>query len=57
LKRRIVIAISAVACVGCVTAPLERYALNQSLSSTEMRYQEVMNALAMVAHNRETLPS
>jgi hypothetical protein len=58
MKRRIVIAFSAVVlCVGCVTAPLERYALNQTLSTSEMRYQEVMNALATVAHNRGMLPS
>jgi hypothetical protein len=57
MERRILFAISAVACLGCVTAPLERYGLNQSLSTSEMRYQEVMNALAIVAHNRGTLPS
>ena len=57
MKRRILIAVSVAACVGCVTAPLERYTVNQSLSSSEMRYQEVMNALATVAHNRGVLPS
>jgi hypothetical protein len=57
MKRRILLASIAVAAVGCVTAPLERYVVNQSLSTSEMRYQEVMNALAVVAHNRGVLPS
>jgi hypothetical protein len=57
MRRRISLALSTMLCVGCVTAPLERNALNQSLSTSEMRYQEVMNALAVVAHNRGTLPS
>jgi hypothetical protein len=58
MKRRAPFAMIALACVGCVTAPLERYTLNQSLSMTEMRYQEVMNALAVVAANHgENLPS
>lgn len=57
MNRRILIAIGAVVCVGCVTAPLERYGVNQSLSTSEMRYQEVMNALATVAHNPGILPS
>jgi hypothetical protein len=42
---------------GCVTAPLEHYTVNQSLSMTDMRYQEVMNALATVAANPGILPS
>jgi hypothetical protein len=58
MKHRILIAIGALVCGGCVTAPLERYAVNQSLSTSEMRYQEVMNALAVVAANQgRTLPS
>jgi hypothetical protein len=58
MKRQFLVAVAVVVlCGGCVTAPLERYTLNQSLSTTEMRYQEVLNALAMVAHNRGNLPS
>jgi hypothetical protein len=57
MKRRLIPAVILVAFSGCVTAPLERYTLNQSLSVAEMRYQEVMNALAIVAHNPGTLPS
>jgi hypothetical protein len=58
MKPRILIAVSAVLCVGCVTPSLERYTVNQSLSLTEARYQEVMNALAVVAANRGgSLPS
>ncbi len=43
-------------CGGCTSTALERYTLNQSLSVTEMRYQQVMNDLAKVAHNAGTLP-
>jgi hypothetical protein len=57
MKRRILLAAIAVVTVGCVTPPLERYVVNQSLSTSEMRYQEVMNALAVVAHNPAVLPS
>ncbi len=58
MKRRPLFAMIALSCVGCVTAPLERYTLNQSLSMTETRYQEAMNALAVVAANHgENLPS
>jgi hypothetical protein len=57
MRRAFLFAVMALVCGGCVTAPLERYTLNQSLSTTEMRYQEVMNALAVVAANQGTLPS
>jgi len=58
MKRQFLIAVCAVLCVGCVTPALERYTVNQSLSMTETRYQEAMNALAVVAANRgENLPS
>jgi len=58
MKPRILLAVSCLVCAGCVTAPLERYTVNQSLSMTETRYQEVMNALAVVAASRgQNLPS
>jgi hypothetical protein len=57
MKRALGIGALVLASCGCVTAPLEHYTVNQSLSVSDMRYQEVMNALAMVAHNPGTLPS
>jgi hypothetical protein len=57
MRSQCILVVVLAACSGCVTAPLERYTLNQSLSVSEMRYQEVMNALAMVAHNQGNLPS
>jgi hypothetical protein len=57
MKRQLLIAVSVMACVGCVMEPLKRYAVNQSIECSEMRYQEVMNALATVAHNPGILPS
>jgi hypothetical protein len=43
-------------CGGCTATQLERYMLNQSLSVTDMRYQQVMNDLARVAQNSGSLP-
>ena len=43
-------------CVGCASTSLERYALNQSLEITAMRYQQVIDDLAEVANNRGMLP-
>jgi hypothetical protein len=43
-------------CGGCTSTQLQQYALNQSLSVAEMRYQQVVNDLAKVAHNAGTLP-
>jgi hypothetical protein len=57
MKHMLLFAVGTLVCSGCVTAPLERNALNQSLTTTELRYQEVMNALAVVAANPNTLPS
>jgi hypothetical protein len=41
---------------GCTAFELEGYAVNQALSLSEQRYQEVMDNLAVVAHNEGTLP-
>jgi hypothetical protein len=57
MRSQCIFVVVLVACSGCVTAPLEHYTLNQSLSVSEMRYQEVVNALAVVAHNPGNLPS
>jgi hypothetical protein len=47
----------AVVASGCTAAMLDRQTVNQTISITDMRYQEVMDNLAVVAHNTGTLPS
>jgi hypothetical protein len=42
---------------GCTTVSLERHTLNQALSVTDMRYQAVLNNLAVLANNCGALPS
>ena len=42
---------------GCSAPSLQRYALNQSMTITEMRYQQIMQGLAAVADNAGRLPS
>ncbi len=57
MKRVLQVVAVVLASSGCVTQPLKHYTINQSLSVADMRYQEVMNALATVAANPGTLPS
>jgi hypothetical protein len=42
---------------GCTTPALRRHTVNQAMSVTDMRYQEIMQGLAVVAHNGGVLPS
>jgi len=44
-------------CAGCTSIALERQTLSQEMSPTDIRFQEVVNNLAMVAHDPSTLPS
>jgi hypothetical protein len=44
-------------CVGCTTPALRRHTVNQAISVTALRYQEVLQGLAVVANNRGVLPS
>jgi hypothetical protein len=46
-----------VSCGGCAAPPLKHYTLNQALSVSDMRYQQVLKDLAAVANNSGTLPS
>jgi hypothetical protein len=56
--RKIVTAlVAALLCVGCASTTLKQYTLNQSLSVTDMRYRQVLDDLATVAHNAGTLPA
>jgi hypothetical protein len=49
--------IPALVCCGCTTAALKRHTLNQAASPTDIRYQEILDNLAMVARDPSTLPS
>jgi hypothetical protein len=42
---------------GCSSIALRSYTTNQSLSVADMRYQEVLHNLALIAHNQGNLPS
>ena len=55
---RAIVAGAMIACLsaGCTSTGLQQYTLNQSLSTTDMRYQQVLNDLAEVAHNNGNLP-
>jgi hypothetical protein len=44
-------------CTGCTSLSLERYTLNQVATTTDMRFQEVLNNLATTAANPGTLPA
>jgi hypothetical protein len=45
------------ACTGCTTLALERHTLKQEATPTDIRYQEVLDNLAMVAHDPSALPA
>ncbi len=48
---------TALSCTGCTTLALERQALSQAASPTDIRYQEVMDNLAMIAADPFALPT
>jgi hypothetical protein len=45
------------ACMGCTTLALERQTLSQAATPTDIRYQEVLENLAMVARDPAALPA
>jgi hypothetical protein len=58
MKKITAVAFFAIACnSGCTIASLERRTLNQNGTTSDIRYQEVMDNLAMVAHEPSKLPS
>jgi hypothetical protein len=57
MSRWILILASGFACSGCTTMALERHALRQGESAAEVRYQEVLENLALVAHDPAALPA
>jgi hypothetical protein len=44
-------------CTGCTTISLERHTLSQATSAQDLRYQEVLTNLAMIAYDRSLLPA
>jgi hypothetical protein len=46
-----------IACCGCTSTSLGQHTVNQAVSIADMRYHEVLDNLAIVAHNQGTLPS
>jgi hypothetical protein len=42
---------------GCTTPALKRHTINQVLSVTDIRYQEIVDGLAIVANNPGTMPA
>ncbi len=56
MKHCLMLALMA-ASTGCTTLALERHTLAQEESPTDIRYKEVLENLAMVAHDPATLPA
>jgi hypothetical protein len=49
--------VCALASSGCIASALERYTLAQQATPTDIRYQQVLDNLAMVANNPSALPA
>lgn len=56
MKPWITALVTAITCTGCTTLSLERHTLSQASSSQPIRYQEVLDNLAMIAHEPSALP-
>jgi hypothetical protein len=52
-----VLLLCTIACSGCTTLAVERHTLSQAATPTDIRYQEVLENLAMVAQNPASLPA
>jgi hypothetical protein len=57
MKYGMLLLTSVLACTGCTTLALKRHTLSQQASPTDIRYQEVLDNLAMVAHDPAALPA
>jgi hypothetical protein len=44
-------------CAGCTSLAAKRHALNQEVTSTDIRYQEVVDNLALIYHDPAALPA
>jgi hypothetical protein len=57
MKYGVLLVTAMLACTGCTTLALKRHALKQEATSTDIRYQEILDNLAMVAHDPAALPA
>jgi hypothetical protein len=57
MRARIGLFTLAFALCGCTAEMIDRHTVNQSMSVADMRYQEIMDNLAVIAHNTGTMPS
>jgi hypothetical protein len=57
MKYSMPILIYVIMCTGCTTAALSRHTLSQEKTPTDIRYQEVMNNLALIASDPFALPA
>jgi len=57
MRSGIVLLISVLSCTGCQALALKRCTLEQGATPTDIRYQEVLDDLAMVAHDPYALPA
>jgi hypothetical protein len=57
MKPWLLVLASGFACTGCTTLALERHTLGQAKSVAELRYLEVLDNLALVAHDPAALPA
>jgi hypothetical protein len=53
----VLLAAAVLACTGCTTLALQHQANTQAVSPTDIRYQEILDNVAMVAENRFALPA
>jgi hypothetical protein len=54
---RIIVAAAVFVCPGCTMMSLERHSVAQVDTTTDLRYREVMNNLALIANDPSTLPN
>jgi hypothetical protein len=57
MKASAILVIGPLICAGCTSIALERYAVNQTATLTDLRFQQIMNNLAATAANSGVLPS
>lgn len=57
MRTGLLLSVLATAAQGCTAVELERHTVNQALSVTDLRYREILNALALVAYNPGALPA
>jgi hypothetical protein len=53
----VALGVDCIASFGCTTLSLERHTLDQGVSAGDIRYQEILDNLAMVARDHSALPA